>query len=448
MNVAEQLDRVEQLLLAGRLNESTSLLHSVESDLPALQRKKIHMQGKLAFASCRYSEASEILESGIQTHGSHVLLKADLLLSYYMQGQHFAWYDNLEGLLKTLHELEFQILPDHWVRAGISCGKLLEESGRIVAAHTLFQQCYARTNATKPWREVALAQILRCAATFFEESEIASHYKKLTLLQSGNDPDLIIYEHLHALLMAEMSLLSQADFSTVLRTMRDKYEILNPDVWQWFLFDLLEIHLLRNRKVPEEISLAVQKIQSPHTYEKALLIIHSDPQSLTLEDIGELSIAPFARVKLWFMIQGHDLGASQRLQIWIKNSEPKEQKLFFNLLARCRSEHSTDQIFIILRDNGQLLCRNEILDFSRRKNQLALLRIFAESEKVEGELRQVDLIQAIWQEDANIYSTDRLRVTANRLNQSLRRFTNGEKALSFGDSVIKLHSKLKIRIER
>ncbi len=442
MNPAERLQRAEEFVFAGRLEESRALLREGEFNEPALIRKKFHIEGKIAFSKCDYVSAVEIFEDCLQRFGSHILLKADLLLGYYMQEKHLAWEDNLDSLLSTLRNLKFDVIGENWVRAAISCGKLLEESGRVSEALALYKECFRHSEIAPVWQRRALIQILLCHSLFFEADEILPYYRKLTMLAAKGDEIFHVHETRHAILMAEMTLLSTTELNQVVGLMCSTYAEKNRDVLQWFLYDLLELHLLRKRNLPIEILKIITDFEPHHDYERALLQIHLRPGSLVLEDVQNLNVSPFSRVKLWYMIQGYDGEAARRLQLWIKASSITDQKIYLDLLARCRSVQG--RLEIILQSDGQLCLANETLDLAKKKNLLLLISAFSGSR----ERSEKDLIQILWQEDVNIYSQDRLRVSINRLNSELRRFTTGQKLLRYQEGSVQLNELAQIKVVR
>ncbi len=438
MKLASGLSLAEDLIFSGHLQESEGLLTKLTCDTPASVRHHGHLLGKIAYSRCEYEVATRIFEEHLRNYGDHVLMSADLLLSYYMQEQHFKWTTGLDGLIATLAKKKDLILPEHWVRASLSCGKLLEEAGRNAEAYDIYKVCVSVRNVPEIWQEKALIQIVRLGAMFFGDAQLLPAYNRLSTLQKPQGQIFHDHERLHALLMAEMVLLTQKDFLMSFERFIGTYENISKDILRWFLLDLLEMHLFKRLSLPDAIRLRLEALDGLSDYENAILKISINQKSLSNDEINHLNLAPFSRVKLWYLTQGHDVESERKFQLWLKGISSRDQTLFLSALNR--STGPASNLVISLLPDFQVQIGTEILEYARKKLSWAMLEHFEQ----KREWSESELIRNLWQEEVTMYSQDRLRVGINRMNQDLKRLNSGRKVINYRDGKVVLLPQVEI----
>ncbi len=434
---ADLLSQAEAHLFAGELALSEQTLSACEPQEICWQRKKNHLRAKNQFARGNYEQAVTILEETLGSHGSHVLLLADLLLSYYMLNKHLAWVENLPILERNLAKLKNDVSDEHWARAAITCGKFLEELGQVNEAILLYLECCAKTEAGAFWHERALCQLVRCAAFFNETEVLNKYYPLLVQFSLPQAKGFHLSERVHALFMAELSLFGPGEYLGRFEKVREALAGQDEDV-RWIFFDMLEMLLLKNCRTSADLLVLAKPFSPDNDYERSLLILLSVGWS-NFEKVNTESLAPWERVKVWLLLSPIDSLARARLGQWSLSLSSGSQKIFDRFLKN--REKMFGQNSLVLKPDFQIQVQDQILNVDSKKILYRILVQFRNTWEVD----LADIIGAIWQTQGQSEGLeDRLRVNVSRVNSLLKSYFSGQNVLQFRDKKLCLNPNVRI----
>lgn len=445
MSFHKDIERINLLILEGRVSDAEEHLKALAPQDEAERRTKAHFQAISLFRKGETVAAKEMMETALAHYGENVNLLRDLLVCQYRLNDMMGFRANLFKLETILLEKQSELSSRSLLECELMVGKFLEEEARLKPALDLYTRAFQR--AANPMQRLrALIQKSRWHALYEPCEELSTFYRELITVPPRNLTADLRIELEHTLVLIELRLVgSDHAWQRVARLDSTVSEVDQ----RLMFFDFIEGALGQDMELSAVVLEKMNSFTELDPYEQHLSrLVKGSLQSLTM--VHELALLapqlPWASyLRLLCLAANLEANASTRselnrkIQLIIGSLDPKSQSLWNQRLKQAlqspeiRMEYSSR--------NRSVAIQGRSVDLSKKKMGLQLLEGLA----VKPELSVDEAIGLLWQASFSPEHYHRLRMGIHRLNTLINKVTGLGKIIEVDSQTVRLRPEVKIR---
>ncbi|MFS4461031.1 hypothetical protein [Bdellovibrio sp. HCB2-146] len=403
-----------------RLTEGQLELFLFEREKEAVshseKRVLVHLRIKEMLQKGEYYSAIEAIQLCFHEKGEHLGLWCDLAACYYLTQQYGLWALTLQKIENLLREFQKQISDVSLTKTRMMLAKFFEETGDLQKSLSYWMECLEGSDIELILR--ARINIVRLLALYPLGPELTTYYRDLKpALRSKLAPTLEI-EILHALSLAEVSLLGPATWSQ-LKELIDRYEIGKEDQALLY-FDICDLIMRTGEALPESLVHALAQLTPVGPYEaclKNLALKTRVDQVPWLSLATEMPVGNFLRLASLALTMNlvsneEAVVLKRQIELTLLGFTPKDRQVWQGLLPST----SSHLLSAVLTEDMKLVINDRFhLNLTSKKKIYELLSHLSSQKSMSLE----ELTEKIYEAEYNESYFHRLRRLAKRFNDEV-----------------------------
>ncbi len=397
------------LLRSGNWEQADKLLESQDQSNFDVRKMLMYLEGKKALLQQDYASALTLYKQAQTEYGDHHLLIADLASVYYLTQHYGQWKACLDDAFVRFDDEGQDYSESIQDRLRILMAKFSEEAGELLQAERFLLQSLNSSNQQMVRR--ARTHLLRLWSQYKMNSKVQEYYLNLKLTNPELQDNEYIFEHAHAMALAE------AELSTPDLAIKSLAQLSNcdPSSKSRIAFDLAEIEFRQKGQVSETLWQWISLIEPSHLYEEKLLKIWrgESPADWYLWS-SKMPLGNFLSLLTLLMaspdFKEYDL-AFHQWKLIVSAMPKKNQALWTQILPTAKVRPARPSV--ALSDDGELRINQVQIALSSKPLLINFIRLLVEYPKIKDE----KACQLLWQSEATESYLARLRQLNGRINK-------------------------------